>query len=143
MNITVKIDEDTAVDLLVNRVKHWTDDKDTIELFEQFYTSRVECGCFNDGEFDVMSIVDNDYMNNTSITTREEFEKAREEYIEDELESRLEDLEEDDETTEEKIRQELEEETTTWEDLEIGENKLDFLDGDYIEAKTNNCVLTS
>ena len=143
MNITVQIDEDTAVDLLVNRIKYWTDDEDTIELFEQFYTNSVECGCFNGREFDVMSIVDNDYYNNTSITTREEFEKDRNEYIEDELESRLEDLEEGDETTKEKIRQELEEETTTWEDLEIGENKLDFLDGYYIEAKTGNCVLTS
>lgn len=143
MSITVQIDEDTAIDLLVDRVKYWTDDEDTIELFEQFYTDRVEGGCFDGREFDVMNIVDNDYVNNTSITTREEFEKDRDEYIEEELKSRLEDLEEGDETTEEEIRQELEEETTTWEDLEIGVNNLEFLDGYCIEAKTDSCLLTS
>ena len=142
MSITVQIDEDTAIEMLVDRVKHWTDDSETIELFEQYYTRMVKGGCFGGGGFDVMSIVDNDYVNNTTVTTREEFEKAREEYIEEELKSRLEDLDDED-LTEEDIREDLENEVPTWDDLEIGENTLDFLDGYYIEAKTDNCLLTS
>ena len=139
----VNIDNDDAIDMLVERVKYWTDDEDTIELFEQYYTHMVEGGCFDGADFDVMSIVDNDYVNNTSITTREEFEKDREEYIEERVKSDLEQLEDYDETVEEEIRQDIENETTTWEDLEIGENKLEFLDGYYIEAKTDSCLLTS
>lgn len=139
MSITVQIDEDTAIDMLVDRVKHWTDDDDTIELFEQFYTNRVEGGCFDGADFDVMSIVDNDYVNNTSITTREEFEKNREEYIAEQLADRLNELT-DEEMTEEEIRQELEDETIIWEDLKIG-NTYCILDGYCIEAKTDNALL--
>ena len=140
MSITVQIDEDTAIDMLVDRVKYWTNDDDTIELFEQFYTNRVEDGCFDGGDFDVMSIVDNDYVNNTSITTREEFEKDREEYIAEQLADRLNELT-DEEMTEEEIRQELEDETPTWEDLEIGTINCEFLNGYCIEAKTYNALL--
>ena len=142
-NMYVNIDNYDAIEMLVERVKYWTDDDDTIELFEQYYTHMVEGGCFDGGNFDVMSIVDNDYVNNTTIVTREEFEKDRDEYIEEEVKSRLEDLEEDDERSEEDIRNEVEEETTTWEDLDTGENTLEFLSGYHIEAKTSNCLLMS
>ena len=37
MSITLKLDEDTAVEMLVNRVGYWTDDNEVIELFEQYY----------------------------------------------------------------------------------------------------------
>ena len=141
--ITVRMDEDTIIDLLVNRVKYWTDDDDTIELFDQYYTSMVEGGCFDGADLDVMAIVDNDYVNNTSIVTREEFEKDRNEYIQNELKDRLEDLDEEDETTEEELREALEEGNITWEDLERGENTCPFLSGYYIEAKTNESLLIS
>ena len=142
MSITVEIDEDTAIEMLVDRVRYWTDDNDTIELFEQYYTNMVEGGCFDGGEFNVMSIVDNDYVNNTSVTTREEFEKDREEYIAEQLADRLNELT-DEEMTEEEIRQELEDETVTWEDLEIGTINCEFLSGYSIEAKTDNALLIS
>ena len=141
--ITVRMDEQDAIDLLVERVKYWTDDEEIIDLFEEYYTNMVEGGCFDGADFDVMSIVDNDYVNNTSIVTREEFEKDRDEYIQDELKSKLEDLEEDDETTEEELREELEEDTPTWEDLERGEHHLEFLSGYYIEAIKGDCLLIS
>ena len=143
--ITVRMDKYDAIDLLVNRVKYWTDDQDTIDLFEQYYASMVEGGRFDRADFNVMSIVDNDYVNNTSIVTREEFEKDREEYIENEFNEKLDELKEDeeDETTEEELRKRIEEETPTWEDLERGENTLEFLSGCYIEAKTNERLLMS
>ena len=141
--ITVRMDEYDAIDLLVNRVKYWTDNEDTIDLFEQYYTSMVEGGCFDGADFDVMSIVDNDYVNNTSIVTRAEFENNRDEYIIEQMQS---DGFMDEEVTEEEKAEALkqyEEETPTWEDLERGENTLEFLSGYYIEAKTNESLLMS
>ena len=139
--ITVRMDEYDVIDLLVNRVKHWTDDDDTIELFEQYYTSMVEGGCFDGADLDVMSIVDNDYVNNTSIVTREQFEKDRDEYIEERVKAELEQLEDYDETVEEEIREEINNDTVEWEELERGEHNLEFLSGYYIEAKTSESLL--
>ena len=138
----VNIDDYDAIDMLVERVKYWTSDDEVIELFEQYYTSMVEGGCFDGSNFNVMSIVDNDYVNNTSIRYREDFEKARDEYIEEEVKSRLGDIDDDGEV-ETQIRDEVEEETTTWEDLERGENTCKFLNGYFIEAITDSCALIS
>ena len=145
--ITIKIDEETLIDMLVKRVKAWTDDDDILELFEKYYDSMVYGGCYDGCEVDIMSIVDNDYVNNTSIVTREEFEEARDKHIEEEVNRRIEDLAEEDiedeEENEELIREEVEEDTPTWEDLERGENTIEFLSGEYIEAVTDKLLLTS
>lgn len=61
--ITVKIDEDTLHDLLMDRLAYWTDDFDTKELFNDYYMELVQSGCFEGCEFDPMIIVDNDYIN--------------------------------------------------------------------------------
>ena len=141
--ITIRMDEQDAIDLLVNRVKYWTDDDEVIDLFEEYYANMVEGGCFDGVDFDVMSIVDNDYVNNTSIVTREEFEKDRDEYIKEQMKS---DGFMDEEVTEEEREEalkEYEEDTPTWEDLERGENTLSFLSGYYMEAIKGNYLLMS
>ena len=141
--VKVNIDEDTLLELLVDRVKSWTDDEDTLELFEQYYEHAVYSGCYEGADLDIMAIVDNDYVGNTTITTREEFEKDRAEYIEEQLKN---DGFYDEDCTEEEreeAKKEYEKDTPTWEELEIGENNLEFLSGYYIEAKTDNSVLTS
>lgn len=145
MSITLKLDEDTAVEMLVNRVGYWTDDNDVIELFEQYYENMVYNGCFDGSDFDVMSIVDNDYVNNTSITTREEFEADRDKFIEEQLKSDGFDKEAEDFDIDEynEALEQYEDETTTWEDLERGENTCEFMDGSYIEAITDSCLLVS
>ena len=61
--ITVKINKDDALNALVDRVKHWTDDCKEIELFSKMYEDYIWNGCFNGGDFDIMSIVDNDWVN--------------------------------------------------------------------------------
>jgi hypothetical protein len=61
--LTIKIEEDTAVELLLERLKVWTDDETTHKLYESMYGSYVYSGCFDGCEFDVMQIVDNDYVN--------------------------------------------------------------------------------
>ena len=152
MSITVELDEDTAVDMLVDRVRYWTDDEDTIELFEQYYENMVSNGYFDGSDFDVMSIVDNDYVNNTSVTTRAEFESNRDKYIAKEIEDykkQAEDYATEDFTEGElkdlleERREELESETITWEDLKCGENTCEFLDGYFIGAITDSCLLVS
>lgn len=141
----VNIDNYDAIDMLVERVKYWTDDDEVIELFEQYYTSMVEGGCFDGCNFDIMSIVDNDYVNNTSIVYREDFEKDREEYIEEQLKSDGFNKEDEDFDIDEynEALEQYEEETTSWEDLERGENTCEFLSGSYIEAITDSCALMS
>ena len=69
------IDDDKAIDMLLDRLKYWTHDLDVIHLFEIYYENIVKCGCYEGGEFDVMSIVDNDYINWTSVLADDELEE--------------------------------------------------------------------
>ena len=59
----VNIDNEQAVDMLLKRLEHWTDDDTTYRLYEIMYESYVDSGCFDGRNFDVMEIVDNDYVN--------------------------------------------------------------------------------
>ena len=60
----VNIDDDDLVDMLVARVKFWTQEPDVIDLFAEMYDNLVGGGVFESGEpFDVKDIVDNDYVN--------------------------------------------------------------------------------
>lgn len=61
--INIKIDEYEALEMLMERLKYWTDDDVTTRLFEGMYERYLNDGCFDGAEFDVMSIVDNDYVN--------------------------------------------------------------------------------
>ena len=59
----VIIDDGEALNMLLDRVEHWTDDETVYRLYEQMYDNYIENGCFENAEFDVMLIVDNDYIN--------------------------------------------------------------------------------
>lgn len=59
----VNIDNDRAVDMLLERVDHWTNDIATYRLYEAMYERCVYGGVFDGGDFDIMAIVDNDYVN--------------------------------------------------------------------------------
>ena len=63
MYVSVQIDADEMVNALVSRLSEWTEDEDVIALYEQMYENYVYGGCFGESEFDVMAIVDNDYVN--------------------------------------------------------------------------------
>ena len=65
--ITVRINKETALEMLVDRVAYWTEDNDVIDLFSQMYENYIWGGCFDGSEFDVNKIVDNDYINNCSV----------------------------------------------------------------------------
>lgn len=71
--ITVKIDEDTLLEMLLNRVEFWTKDEDVIDLYEDYYKKLVDCECFEGCELDIKNIVDNDYINNLTTISKEDF----------------------------------------------------------------------
>lgn len=70
MAVTVIIDEDDLLEMLMDRVREWT--TDNADLFEKMYDKRVYGGCFEGMELNIMYIVDNDYVNNTSVISRED-----------------------------------------------------------------------
>ena len=149
--ITVQIDEDELLNMLMNRVKYWTDDDDTLELFEKFYENRINGGCFDGAELDIIMIVDNDYINNTSITTRNEYDKERNEFLRDEIQRFIEENKNQyDDDEQEDYREALKdfiadklEEAPKFDELETGEHNLEYLSGYYIEAKTECSLLIS
>lgn len=59
----VNIDNGRAVDMLLERLEYWTEDITTHCLYETMYEHYVYGGVFDGGDFDVMEIVDNDYVN--------------------------------------------------------------------------------
>ena len=85
--INVLMDERDALQQLNKRVGFWTDDPVTRELFEMYYEHMLDEGCFDGREFDVMAIVDNDYVNWLNVITEDEFDNY---YIEDEDDDRIE-----------------------------------------------------
>lgn len=84
--ITVKIDEDILLEILLDRVEYWTSDEDTINLYRDYYEELINNGCFEDCELDIMGIVDNDYVNNLEIINREDFKQWN---IEDETADKI------------------------------------------------------
>lgn len=161
--IDIQMDSDDMINMLNERVGYWTDDSEVAELFDQYYTNAVENGCFDGSNFDVRSIVDNDYVNNTSIMTREEYEKAREDYIKEYMDldgfsdddrPKAEDYSEDEqddfiaeskdfEVEKAEALQDYEDNTPTFDDLEVGDTVPDFISGYTIEAKTSSSILIS
>ena len=72
--ITIKIDEDKLLGMLLDRVEYWTSDEDVIALYRNYYENLIDCGCFEGCELDIMSVVDNDYINNLIVLNKEDFE---------------------------------------------------------------------
>lgn len=65
--INVQIDENTALNLLMERVEYWTDDKDVINLYEKYYQQCLDYGYFDGSNFDIYQMVDNDIINYTTV----------------------------------------------------------------------------
>ena len=79
----VEIDEDDFLEMLMNRVRFWTDDETTLELYEKMYQDSVYDGVFEGTKASIMEIVDNDYVNYCSVITKEDdenFDKILEAY---------------------------------------------------------------
>ena len=73
--VTVTIDEDTLLEMLLDRLEFWTSDESVINLYRDYYEGLVYSGCFEGCTLDIMSIVDNDYVNNLTTISKEDFEQ--------------------------------------------------------------------
>ena len=73
--VTVTIDEDTLLEMLVDRVEYWTSDESVINLYRDYYEGLVNSGCFEGCTLDIMMVVDNDYVNNLTTISKEDFEQ--------------------------------------------------------------------
>ena len=69
--INVKIDETTLLNLFMNRLEYWTTNSDVLGLYEKYLEDLIFNGCFEGAELDVNLIVDNLYVNDTTVTDRE------------------------------------------------------------------------
>lgn len=78
--VNVQIDEDELLDMLVDRVKVWRDNQDTIDLYTDMYKHMIDDGCFDGMELNIMSIVDNDIVNWCSVISDgdDDFDKVKE-----------------------------------------------------------------
>lgn len=65
----VNIDNGMALDMLLDRLEYWTNDHTTYRLYESMYENYIDSGVFDGGEFDVMAIVDNDYINYCDVVS--------------------------------------------------------------------------
>lgn len=68
--INVKIDETTLLNLFMDRLEYWTADDDILVLYENYLRNLIDCGCFEDVELDINLIIDNLYINNTTIMNK-------------------------------------------------------------------------
>ena len=73
--VTVTIDDDTLLEMLLDRVEYWTSDESVINLYRDYYEGLVYSGCFEGCTLDTMSIVDDDYCNNLTTISKEDFEQ--------------------------------------------------------------------
>lgn len=65
-----EINNDEALNMLMNRLAYWTDDKVSTALFESMYKNYIDGGGFDESNFDVMQIVDNDWINNCNVISQ-------------------------------------------------------------------------
>ncbi len=84
--INVQIDENTALNLLMDRVEFWKDDEDIINLYEKYYQQCIDYDRFDESNFDIYQIVDNDVINNTTVIGRDEWKNFN---IEDENDEKI------------------------------------------------------
>lgn len=73
--INVQIDENTFLNMLLDRLEYFTSDEIVLELYKKYYSSLIDNGIFEHSVLDINSIVDNDYINYTQVCTPEEYQE--------------------------------------------------------------------
>ena len=73
--VTVTVNENTLLEMLLDRLEFWTSDEDVINLYRDYYEGLVYSGCFEGCNLDIMMVVDNDYCNNFATISKEDFEQ--------------------------------------------------------------------
>ena len=70
--INVQINETTLLNLFMDRLEYWTSDDDVLALYENYLEDLINCGCFENSKLDVNVIIDNLYINDTTIMDKKE-----------------------------------------------------------------------
>ena len=65
--VTVKINKEDLLDMLLERCNFWSTSRENKDLFKKMYSKYIDNGYFDEGELDLMVIVDNDVVNYTTI----------------------------------------------------------------------------
>ena len=65
--VNVRIDENTLLKMLMDRVEQWNSTETALDLYEKMYESEINAGCFEGAEIDVNLIVDNVVINYCNI----------------------------------------------------------------------------
>lgn len=65
--MVIYMNKENFRDILIDRVKFWTQDEATLYLYNKMYKMQIEQGVFDNKKIDVKIIIDNDYVNNVSI----------------------------------------------------------------------------
>ena len=73
--VTVTINENTLLEMLLDRLEFWTSNTSVINLYRDYYEGLVYSGCFEGCTLDIMSVVDNDYINYLTTISKEDFEQ--------------------------------------------------------------------
>ena len=76
-----------VIDLFVERIKYWTNDKKIIDLFKLMYENQLLYEFENEDEIDLYDIVDNDYVNYCKVIFEndEEYETVKSAYLNNEF----------------------------------------------------------
>lgn len=69
--INVQIDEETLLNLFMDRLKYWADG-DILALYKDYLENLIHCGCFNGVKLDISSIIDSLYSDSTVIMDGQE-----------------------------------------------------------------------
>ena len=81
MEISVKMDVDDFVELLLKRLKEfWTSDCATIKAFGKMYRNNAESGVFeglNITKLGIMEIVDNDWVNYIRVIEKDDISESQ------------------------------------------------------------------
>ncbi len=68
--INVQINETTLLNLFMDRLEYWTSDDDVLALYENYLEELIDCEYFENSELDINLIIDNLYINDTTIMDR-------------------------------------------------------------------------
>ncbi len=72
--INIQINKEDLLDLFMNRLGYWTSNSDIQELYKEYLENLINSGCFEGAEIDVSLIIDNLYVNDTTIMNKEELD---------------------------------------------------------------------
>ena len=70
--INAKVNEETLLNLFMDRLKYWTTSNDVLELYENYLKVLIDDGYFDGSELDIKVFINNFYINDTTIMDKKE-----------------------------------------------------------------------